>query len=335
MKLASFILLLAGTCLAQQQQFASLGDFKLVSGEVIRDCRIGYRTFGHLNADKTNAVLIPTWADGTTEQLMSVVRADAPVDPDKYYVILVDALSNGISSSPSNSRMELRMQFPKITVRDMVNTQHELLTHYLHIEHLRAVVGLSMGGMQTFQWMVSYPDFMDLAVPIVGSARLAPYDLLLWQLEIDTIKSDAGWHGGDYKENPSRGVQFEIGGLVLTTPAQYNKEHTRENVGASIAKGTADNKQDANDHIRQAEAMMSLDVSSDFAGSMERAAAAVKAKVLVVVSLQDHTVTPQPAIDFSHLLHAELVEVDSACGHLSSVCEEQKIDQKVRDFLAQ
>jgi homoserine O-acetyltransferase len=266
---------------------------------------------------------------------MSDVRADALVDPDKYYVILVDALSNGISSSPSNSRVQPRMQFPKITVRDMVSTQHELLTHYLHVEHLRAVVGLSMGGMQTFQWMVSYPDFMDLAVPIVGSPRLAPYDLLLWQLEIDTIKSDASWNGGDYKKNPSRGVQFEIGELILRTPAQYNKEHTRENVGASIAKGTAENKQDANDHIRQAEAMISLDVSSVFGGSMERAAAAVNAKVLVVVSLQDHTVTPQPAIDFAHLLRAELVEVDSACGHLSSVCDEQKIDQKVRDFLAQ
>ncbi|HKT24560.1 MAG TPA: alpha/beta fold hydrolase [Candidatus Sulfotelmatobacter sp.] len=335
MKLILCALMLIASAAAQQLQFASLGDFKLESGQTLRDCRIGYRTFGTLNSEKSNAVLIPTWAGGTTEQLMSSVGPQGLVDPAKYYVILADALSNGVSSSPSNSKLQPRMQFPKITIRDMVNTQHQLLTQFLHIPHVHAVMGISMGGMQTFQWMVAYPDFMDVAVPIVGSPRLAPYDLLLWQLEIDAIESDAGWNHGDYKENPSRAVQFEIGDLVLSTPERYNSEHKREDVLASIQKAVSEPGQDANNHIHQAQAMMALDVSAPFAGSMERAAAAVKAKVLVVVSPEDHTVTPQPAIDFAKLLHAELLEVDSPCGHLTSACESQKIDQRVRDFLGE
>lgn len=335
MKLILCALMLVASASAQQLQFASFGDVKLESGETLRDCRIGYRTFGTLNSEKSNAVLIPTWAGGTTEQLMSSVGAEGLADPAKYYVILVDALSNGISSSPSNSKLQPHMQFPKVTIRDMVNTQHQLLTQILHIPHLHAVMGISMGGMQTFQWMVAYPDFMDAAVPIVGSPRLAPYDLLLWQLEIDAIESDAGWNHGNYNENPSRAVQFEIGGLVLSTPEQYNNEHKREDVLPSIRKATSEPGQDANNHIRQAQAMMALDVSAPFGGAMERAAAAVKAKVLVVVSPEDHTVTPQPAIDFAKLLHAELMQVDSPCGHLTSACESQKIDQRVRDFLAQ
>src|SRR5262245_12313351 len=87
---------------AQEQQFARLGDFKLESGEVIRDCRVGYRTFGHLSADKSNVIVFPTWASGTTEQLKSNIGAGKLIDSEKYFVVAVDALGNGVSSSPSN-----------------------------------------------------------------------------------------------------------------------------------------------------------------------------------------------------------------------------------------
>src|SRR5450755_1969027 len=119
-----------------QQQFASLGDFKVESGEVVRDCRIGYRTFGQLNKDRSNAVLLPTWAGGTSEQLKSAVGKHALVDHSTYFVIAVDALSNGVSSSPSNSASQPHMKFPKITVRDMVSSQHRLLVETLGITHL-------------------------------------------------------------------------------------------------------------------------------------------------------------------------------------------------------
>ncbi|HEY0379783.1 MAG TPA: alpha/beta fold hydrolase [Pyrinomonadaceae bacterium] len=325
----------AHAAVGQEQQFARLGDFRLESGALLRDCRIGYRTFGAINKDKSNVVLVATWASGTTEQWVGNIGPGRLVDSTKYYVIAVDALSNGVSSSPSNSRLQPRMRFPKITVRDMVNTQHELLTKVLGVHHVKAVMGVSMGGMQTFQWLVSYPDFMDKAVPIVGSPRLAPYDLLHWRTQLDAIFRDPDWRRGNYARNPARVAEAEFGALLLTTPAEFNKRMTREKVFEELEKArTATGGFDANNKIRQAQAMMALDVTEGLGGSMERAAAAVKADVFVIVASKDHAVTPGPAIEFARLLRrGKLLVLDNDCGHNAPWCEQQRVSKAVAEFL--
>jgi homoserine O-acetyltransferase len=329
-----YLLFVASCACAQELQFASLGDVKLQSGEVLRDCRIGYRTFGKLNTDKSNAILFPTWAGGKSEDLKgSIVDGKMP-DPELYFVVAVDALSNGVSSSPSNSKLQPRMQFPRITIRDMVETQYLLLTRALGIHHLKAVMGVSMGGMQTFQWIVAYPEFMDKAIPIVGSPRLAPYDLVLWQTQIDAITHDANWNNGNYEKNPASLSETEFGDLVLTTPQYFNQSTTREKVLERLAHASTSNYgSDANNKIRQSQAMMALDVSSAFGGSMEKAAAAVKAKVFVIASKFDSTVTPQPAIDFAHLLNAKLLILDNDCGHQAPGCAMTTVGPAVAEFL--
>src|SRR6185369_2601219 len=328
------LLLVAVVAHAQEQQFANIGDLKLRNGGVIRNCRVGYRTFGKLNPDKSNVIVFPTWAGGTSEQLKGSIGPGKLVDSTLYFVVAIDALSNGVSSSPSNSRLQPRMRFPKFSLRDTVESQHELLTTVLKIDHVKAVVGISMGGMQTFQWMVSYPKFMDKAIPIVGSPRLAPYDLMLWQAQIDALMRDRDWKGGNYTANPARALDFAFGELLLTTPADYNRRKLREDVFAHLEKARNDaHRFDANDKIRQDQAMMDLDVSREFGGSMKRAAQAVKAKVLIVVAKFDHVVTPGPARDFAQLLGTNVIELESDCGHLATSCESDRLNQAVTDFL--
>jgi homoserine O-acetyltransferase len=319
--------------ICQGLQFADLGEFKLQSGEVIHNCRIGYRTFGTLNDRRSNAILFPTWAGGTTEQLAQNIGPGKLADTNLYYVVAVDAFSNGVSSSPSNSPLQPRMKFPKVTIGDMVSAQHELLTKVLRLTHVKAVMGMSMGGMQTFQWMVAYPDFMDQAIPIVGSPRLAPFDLLLWQTQIDAIMNDRNWNAGEHSSNPARAANAEFGDLFLTTPEHYNRSTTREQVLESIEKASSKASGDVSDKIRQCQAMMQLDVSLPFSGSLPRAAAAVKARTLVIVSKFDHVVTPGPATEFARLLGSELLVLDDDCGHLATVCSGEKVRLAVADFL--
>jgi homoserine O-acetyltransferase len=330
------LFVLVPIAIAQQLQMAELGDFKLVSGEVIRDCRIGYRTFGQLNVDKSNVVVFATWFRGTTKDLVDSIGPGKLVDSSKYYVIAVDALGDGVSSSPSNSPSQLHMNFPKIAIRDMVNSQHELLTRVLHLQHIRAVMGISMGGMQSFQWTVAYPDFMDKVIPIVGSPRLAGYDINLWTAENDAIMRDPTWNKGDYTDNPEAGATAAIDALAIITPQKFNHDNNRQQTYLKLEKETHDPSAfDANNHIRQSQAMMGLDVSDSFSGSMELAAAAVKAKVLVIVNDTDHMVTPSPALDFARLLKAEVLELNNECGHLLLDCEFQRVADRISAFLGQ
>ncbi len=314
------------------QQVADLGDFKLRDGQVIRDCRVGYRTLGKLNAAKSNAVLIPTWFEGRSGDLVDQIGPGKLVDTRKYFVILVDALGDGISSSPSNSTSQPHMKFPQFTIEDMVESQHALLTRFLHIEHLRAVVGISMGGIQTYQWSVAYPDFMDRLVPIVGSPRMTPHGLLFLQTVIDAIEHSYGWNGGDYREQPAARQVQELTDLLLSTPQHYNAETTREAFFASL-KHPGLMRFDDNDIIRQAQAIMAFDLGSEFGGPMASAAAAVKAPMLVIVDSHDQMVNPEPAIEFAKMTRAQALVLENDCGHLGPGCESVKVSQAIAAFL--
>jgi homoserine acetyltransferase len=117
------------------QQFAEFGDFKLHDGGVIHEFRMGYRTMGKLNSSKSNAVLWPTWIGGKSQDLIPFIGPGNVIDTSNYFVVLVDAIGNGISSSPSNSKRQPLMKYPQFTIRDMVEAEHLLCTDVLHLSH--------------------------------------------------------------------------------------------------------------------------------------------------------------------------------------------------------
>lgn len=308
------------------QQFADLGDLHLRNGAVIHDFRLGYRTLGKLNADNSNAILWPSWLGGKSQDLLESVGPGKWVDSTRYFVILVDAIGDGITTSPSNSKSQPLMKFPEFTIRDMVESEHRLATEVFHLSHLRAVLGISMGGMQTFEWGVAYPDFMDLLIPIVGSPQSTSYDKLLWTAQIDAIELDPAWNHGNPTGPMDRslGLVEEIGSMNLTSPDYRVAQTKPDGINAlltEIRNGARGSGGNACDRIRQRQAIMALDIPAELGvATLEQAVPKVHAKLLVIVSPEDHMVTPEPAMQFAAAAGAPLVKLDSSCGHLSPGC---------------
>jgi homoserine O-acetyltransferase/O-succinyltransferase len=316
-----------------QQQYADLGACKLADGGEISSCRMGYRTWGTLNAERSNAVLFPTWFTGTSSNVQDWLGADKLLDPAKYFVIAVDALADGVSSSPSNSASQHGPEFPPFTIRDTVDAEYRLVTEALHLTHLRAVLGISMGGTQTFEWMVHYPGFMDLAIPIIGTPLSTSYDLLIYKNTEYALKNDPAWQAGRYNHAPPLGLVVALMQLNSSSPTEFVRNHPSEKFAAEYAgyftKGIL--PFDANDFLAQLEAIIHQDVGHG--GTLEEAARRVKAKVLVVVAAQDHLVNPKPALDFAALLGAKTMVLESDCGHKAVSCESAKLYPAVRAFL--
>lgn len=304
-------------------QIGAIGDLTLENGAVLRDAKLGYRTEGTLNAERSNAILFPTWFTGTSADIYATGRV-ASVDTSKFFLITVDAFGNGVSSSPSNND-----SFTEVTVRDMVRAQHALVTKVLGLDHLHAVMGISMGGMQTFEWITAYPDFMRKAVPIVGSPRLASYDVLLWETELEAIALAQA--SGD--ESRATALVGMISALALQSPKYHARKTPRAQSDELLRSAKAGRSQTMSDRASQLRAMLAHDVSKPYGGSLEEAAGAVKAEVLVVVGLMDHMVTPEPAIRFGELLGAESVLLENDCGHLAFSCDDGQSAEAIRKFL--
>jgi homoserine O-acetyltransferase len=324
-------LVVAHSAAAQEQHFADLGTCALESGATLEECRIGYRTIGELDADGGNAVLVPTWYGGNTENWVGLQGALLGEDHD-YFVILVDALANGVSVSPSNSSAQPGDDFPEITTRDMVHSQYRLATEVLGLDRLHAVMGISMGGMQTFEWAVLYPDFMEKLVPIAGSPRLAGHDVALWE----GYKRLLRW-GAECQCEEAAEALAALMMLNSTTSDQAGVDLPGDSAQARIARSATNRTEfgTAMNLIRQADAMMATDVTRSFGGDWGAAAEGVRADLLVIVGASDHVVTPGAATAFAERIgeKATLIVFDNDCGHSIPGCEMFRSRSLIREFL--
>lgn len=168
---------------AAEQQYAQADSLKVQGGQ-LKKCRVGYRTYGTLAADHSNVVLFPTWASASTVNVEAWVGPGLLVDSGKWYVIAIDAIGNSVSCSPSNSRTMPYMAFPSYSIRDMVRVQHQVLSLNLGIDHLHAIIGLGMGGMQALQWAVTYPDFASRVVLLGTSPQPTEADHQRWDAQL-------------------------------------------------------------------------------------------------------------------------------------------------------
>jgi homoserine O-acetyltransferase len=176
-------------------QTVVLGDLPLESGEIIRDFSISYVTHG--TRAPANVILVLTAIGSTHHRLDFLIGPDRPLNPEKHFIVCMDAIGNGLTTSPSNSITQPDLAFPRFSIRDMVASQRKLLDA-LGIRRLAAVVGASMGGMQALQWGVSEPDSISSIVALVPMARTRPWSVAMNEVARRILMADPGWPSGPY-----------------------------------------------------------------------------------------------------------------------------------------
>jgi pimeloyl-ACP methyl ester carboxylesterase len=187
-------------------QIFNIGDLVLEGGGTLRQCQLAYATFGTLNNLKDNAVLVTTWFAGTNKIMeQAYIGPCRALNPEKYFIIVINQIGGGLSTSPHNTPYPLGMgNFPSVTVGGDVAAQERLLRQHFGVEKLALVVGGSMGAQQVYEWAVRFSEKVQRAAPIAGTAKTTPHDFLYVAALADAITSDPAWEGGWYREGARR-----------------------------------------------------------------------------------------------------------------------------------
>ena len=232
-------------------------DFRFATGETLAELKLHYTTLGTPSRDPAgqvrNAVLIMHGTGGSGRGFLSPTFAGelfGPgqlLDATKYFIVLTDAIGHGNSSRPSDG---LKQKFPRYTYEDMVRAQHLLLTEKLGVNHLRLVMGTSMGGMHTWMWGYLYPDFMDALMPLASApVEIAGRNRMIRKMVIESIRNDPEFNNGDYT-GPLQGMlgaQFALF-MMTSSPLQlYEQAPTRDQADLAFRQRFSDGSLAATD----------------------------------------------------------------------------------------
>jgi len=242
-------------------------DFTFESGETLPELKIHFVTLGQPRKDASgrvkNAVLILHGTGGTHTQFLGrtfggvLFGKGQLLDPEKYFIVIPDNVGHGASSKPSDG---LRAKFPHYDYHDMVVLQYRLLTEKLGIDHLRLVMGTSMGGMHSWMLAEMYPDFMDAAMPLASlPIEISGRNRFFRRMVIDPIRNDPDWQNGEYKSQPVRGLTTALYTLMMMTSSQLQMQKQMPNKAAADEAFDSRVKQllssyDANDMLYQFDA---------------------------------------------------------------------------------
>jgi len=278
-----------------------IANFRFHSGETLPELRIHYRTIGSPTRNGSglvnNAVLIGHGTGGAGTQFLSPQFANVLfgpgqlLDATRYYIILPDGIGHGRSSKPSDG---LHAKFPHYTYDDMVAAQYELLTKKLGVNHLRLVMGTSMGGMQTWVWGETYPDFMHALMPLASlPVEIAGRNRVWRRMAMDAIRNDPAWNGGEYKTEPLQGLTAAENLLLLagSAPLFWQKQAPTRDAADKFYEDRvkpAVARLDANDLLYQ------IDSSREYNPSPKLEA--IKAPLVAVNSADDFINPPELGI---------------------------------------
>ncbi len=343
---ATGLLLAVSVSAHDEQRVFNLGDFTFESGETVPDAYITYVTYGQLNGDKSNVVVLPSWYSGTHDGQAYLVGADKSLDPNDYFIVTTDMFSNGLSSSPSNTAPPHDgPRFPEVGIRDNVRAIRQLLQEEFEVDHIRAIIGFSMGAQQALQWGVSYPDSAEVIVAICGNAKEYPFGYARLEGAKAALMADSAWMNGNYKSPPVVGLRaLARHWTTWGVSAEFWRQETYRLFGAtSIEEAIAADEEymlsrDANNLLSQAVTWQQHNVADTpgFDGDFDKALASIKARVLLMPSSTDLYFPAADAVyEHARIPNSTLAIIDTIWGHSAIQDPEAAvfINRTIRNFL--
>ena len=325
------------------------GAVTLQEGGVLAPAQLTFRTYGTLDAQGSNAILFPTWFTGQHPQVEWLIGPGHALDPARWFIIVVNMLGNGQSSSPSNTPPPSdRMRFPHVTIFDNVVLQRRLLQERFGITRLVLVVGRSMGAQLAFQWGALFPEEVARILPICGSARTSPHNYVFLAAVKAALTNDPAWMGGEYATPPQAGLRMLrliYDGWVLSQSFYRAGLHLRMGFASTqdyLDRPDTGPARDANDLLAQLWTWQHADISRNhrYRGDFAAALGAISARALVMPCRHDLYFPPEDSeIEVGLMPNAELRVIPSVWGHRagspgSDPADIRFLDDAIRDLLA-
>ena len=329
-----------------------IGNLELEEGGTIRGCKLAYATFGVLNSAGDNAIVVPTWYSGTSKVMEQVYIGNGrALDPEKYFIVVINQIGNGLSSSPHNTPAPAgAANFPRVRIGDDVRAQHKLVTERFGLSSLALVVGGSMGAQQTYEWAVRYPDMVRRAAPIAGTARNTVHDFLFTETLVDAITSDPGFNRGfyasaaDVRDGLLRHAKMWA---VMGWSTAFFQQDRHKALGFSSLDDFIVNfmngyfsVMDPNDLLCQAWKWQRGDVSRHTGGDLRAVLGRIKAKTFVMPMSSDMFFPPADCqAEWRLIPDAEFRPIETVDGHLALFGADpnalKQIDAHLTELLAQ
>jgi homoserine O-acetyltransferase len=328
-------------------QIFELPGFTTQAGATV-DLKLAYKTRGRLSPDRKNAILALTSYSAQHDEAEGLM---AGLDLSDYYIVLINMLSNGLSSSPSNTPPPLDgPRFPEMTIHDNVVCQHRLI-EALGVERLRLVLGFSVGALQTFEWACQHAGVVDAILPICGAARVSPHNYLFLDGVKAALLADQSFAGGNYTEQPVVGLRAfgrVYTGWVFSQTFFRNEAYKEMGFGLASIEDVVGFMQayfmrrDANDLLGMLWTWQHADISANdrFKGDFKAALASICARAIVMPCNNDLYFTVADSANEVHNMPcAELRPIDSILGHVAGSgldpVGKRAIDQAILELLAE
>jgi homoserine O-acetyltransferase/O-succinyltransferase len=308
-------------------ELIDIGRLDLEEGGSLANCKLAVATLGKLNTARDNAILVPTWYSGTSKIIEQVyIGKGRALDPDKYFIVVVNQIGSGLSTSPHLA--DDPTAFPRVRIGDDVVAQHRLLTQRLGIEQLALVVGGSMGAQQAYEWAVRYPAMVKRAAAIAGTAKNSEHDFQFTEALVEAITSDPGFRAGRYGSSADVAAGLKRHARIWSVmgwSTSFFRAGRPAALGFPSVEAFVDNfmtgyfaPMDPNDLLCMAWKWQRGDVSRHAGGDLAAALGLIKARTLVMPISHDMFFTVEDCRAEAEMISgAELRPLASIDGHLA------------------